>query len=329
MKILISGCCGFLGSCFIDWIIERHHDVEIVGIDNLSTGFQENLDPRVMFHEIDLVDHEAVNKIFEQHSFDYICHFAAFAAEAMADFVRRHTYTQNVIASTNLINNAINHGVKRFLFTSSIASYGDLQPPFTEDMIQVPMDVYGLSKYITEQDLRIAKEHHGLEYVIVRPYNVFGPKQALNSRYRNLAGIFMNKLLDDQPLTIFGNGLQSRAFSYIDDVLPAFWNALTFEKAANETYNIGASKVYSVNEFTDILMKVTGKGQIEHLEGRHEVQVAFSDVTKAKEQLGFEEQTDLESGLKHMWTWAQSSKRHPVEDFKDVEIEKKLYSFWK
>src|SRR5206468_107106 len=145
------------------------------------TGFKDNVDDRVNFYEIDLVDHTALEKVFQEHTVDFIVHMAAFAAEGLSDFVRRHTYNSNVIASTNLINCAINYGVKRFLFTSSIASYGDLRPPFTEDAIQHPKDIYGLSKFVTEQDLRIAYEHHGLEFVVIRPFNCYGPKQALNS----------------------------------------------------------------------------------------------------------------------------------------------------
>lgn len=328
MKILITGIAGFIGSCFSQYILENHPEVEVIGIDNYCTGFKENVDSRVKFYELDLVDHKELEKVFLENKVDYIVHMAAFAAEALSDYIRRHTYMTNVIASTNLINCAINYDVKRFLFTSSIASYGNLTPPFKEDMTPQPADIYGLTKHITCEDLRIAQEHHGLEYAVIKLFNVLGPKQALNSRYRNIAGIFMNKLLDDELLTIYGDGSQARAFTFIDDLLPPLWTALTDPKCANQIYNLGSSKLYTVKELADLFIKVAGRGEIKYLEARHEVHTACCDVTKAKEQLGYEEKTDLEAGLRKMWEWAQQQTRHPVKTFKDIEIEKGLYSFW-
>ena len=329
MKLLITGIAGFVGSCFSTYVLDHHPEVEVVGLDNFSTGFKENVDERVKMYEIDLVDHKALEKVFQDNTIDYIVHMAAFASEALSNFVRRHTYMTNVIASTNLINCAINYSVKRFLFTSSIASYGDLTPPFKEDMIPQPSDIYGLSKHITSQDLRIAQEHHGLEYVVIKPFNIFGPKQALNSRYRNVLGIFMNKLLDNEPLTLYGDGSQARAFTFIDDLLPPLWTALTDPKCANQTYNLGSSKFLAVKELADLFVKVAGRGEIKYLEARHEVHTAWCDVTKAKEQLGYEEKTDLETGLRKMWEWAEHQTRHPVETFKDIEVMKGLYTFWR
>ena len=329
MKILITGVAGMLGSNFSQWILQHHPECEIFGIDNLCTGFKENVDDRVKFYELDLVDHKALEKVFEQNSIDYIVHMAAFAAEGLSDYVRRHTYNSNVIASTNLINCAINHDVKRFFFTSSIASYGELTPPFKEDMTPHPIDVYGLSKYVTEQDLRIAQEHHGLEYVVIKPFNITGPKQAMNSPYRNVLAIFMNRLLDDKTLQIYGDGSQTRAFSYIDDLLTPMWNALTDPKCANQTYNLGSEKKYTVKQLADIVIEVTGRGEIEYLEARHEVKLAWSEVTKAKQELGFEDQTDLKTGVRRFWDYAQNHVRQPTQPFKDIEVTKKMYSFWK
>ncbi len=329
MKILITGVAGFLGSCFSDYILATQPDVTVIGIDNLCTGFRENVDERVKFYEFDLVDHVALENVFQENDIDYIVHMAAFAAEALSAFVRRHTYMTNVIASTNLINCAINHGIKRFLFTSSIASYGDLTPPFEEDMTPKPADIYGLSKFVTSEDLRIAREHHKLEYVIVMPFNIYGPKQALNSAYRNVLGIFMNKLLDGKRITIYGDGTQRRAFSYIDDLLQPLWKALTDPSCANQTYNLGSDRSYSVNELAQTCIKVVGHGDIRYLEPRHEVANAYSDVSKAKRELGYEVKTDLETGIARMWEWARSQPRRPVEKFKELEVTKGLYSFWK
>ena len=329
MKILVTGIAGFIGSCFCDYILANYPEVTIIGIDNYCTGFNENVDDRVKIYKLDLTDHQALEKVFLQDNIDYIVHMAAFAAEALSAFVRRHTYMTNVVASTNLINFAIKHDVKRFLFTSSIASYGDLIPPFQEDMTPRPADVYGLSKFVTSEDLRIAQEHHGLEFVVIMPFNVYGPKQALNSPYRNVLGIFMNKLLDGQPLTIYGDGSQRRAFSFIDDLLPPLWKALTDPRCANQKYNLGSEKSYTVQELAETFIRVAGEGEIVYLEPRHEVDVAYSDVSKAKRDLGYEDKTDLETGIARMWAWAQTQPRRPVETFKNIEVTKGLYSFWK
>ena len=318
-----------MGSCLCDYILANHRDVSVIGIDNYCTGFKKNVDERVKMYELDLKNHEALENVFRENDIDYIVHMAAFAAEALSAFVRRHTYMTNVIASTNLINCAIKYSIKRFLFTSSIASYGDLTPPFRENMTPRPADIYGLSKYVTSEDLRIAHEHHGLEYVVIMPFNVYGPKQALNSPYRNVLGIFMNKLLDGQPLTIYGNGSQRRAFSFIDDLLPPLWRALTDPKCANQKFNLGSERSYSVQELAETFIRIAGRGEIQYLEARHEVDVAYSDVSKAKRDLGYEDKTDLETGIARMWLWAQSQPRRPFETFKNIEITKGLYSFWK
>lgn len=329
MKVLITGVAGFIGSCFCDYILANHTEVTIIGIDNYCTGFRENVDDRVKMYELDLVDHEALERVFQENDIDYIVHMAAFAAEALSAFVRRHTYMSNVIASTNLINCAINYDVKRFLFTSSIAMYGDLTPPFREKMTPRPADIYGLSKLVTAEDLRIAQEHHGLEYVVILPFNIFGPRQALNSPYRNVLGIFMNKFLSGQPLTVYGDGSQTRAFSYIDDLLPPLWKALTDPECANQTYNLGSERSYTVDELAKTFIEIAGRGEVQYLEPRHEVKIAYSDVTKAKRELGYEEKTDLKTGIARMWEWAQAQPRRPVKTFENIEVTKGLYSFWK
>ena len=327
--VLVTGAAGFVGANFCDYVLANHPGYALVGIDNLCTGFRENVDERVTFVEMDITDHVALAALFEAHRFDYVAHFAAFAAEGLSNFVRRYTYMNNVVGSTNLINCAINHDVRRFTFFSSIASYGALVPPFKEDMTRVPIDIYGLAKHVTCEDLRIAADHHGLEYSIIVPYNIYGPKQALNSRYRNVMGIFMNNLLEGRPLTIYGDGSQSRAFTYIDDILPSVWRALTDPGAANQMFNLGASKSFTVEELADAFLRVTGRGEKVYLEARHEVQAAYCDVAKAKAELGFEEKTELDEGIAKMWAWAQTQPRRPVETFDDIEVRKGLYGFWK
>lgn len=328
MKILLTGVAGFVGTNFANYILENDPTIEIVGVDNLCTGFRENVDARIKFYQIDLLDHVKLEELFLEHEFYAIVHMAAFAAETLSPFCRRFCYNNNVIASTNLINAAINHSVKKFIFLSSIASYGDICPPFKEDDIPNHCDIYGLTKYVTVEDLKIAAAQHGLVFVVFKPFNIYGPYQALNSRYRNVAGIFMNKILEGETLSIYGDGEQTRAFSYIDDILPPIHKALIVETVCNQIYNIGSSKFYSVNEIADTIVRVTGKGKIQYLEGRHEVKDAYCDVTKVKRELGFVERTTLEEGITKMWKWAQTAPRRPVEKFSELEVTKGLYSFW-
>ena len=167
-----------------------------------------------------MTDHEPLAALFEAERFDYVYHLAAYAAEGLSHFIRRFNYRDNLIGSVNLINEAVKHDVKCFVFTSSIAVYGAGQLPMDEAMIPLPEDPYGISKYAVELDLRAAHEMFGLNYVIFRPHNVYGEGQNLGDRYRNVLGIFMNQIMQGLPLTIFGDGEQTRAFSYISDVAP-------------------------------------------------------------------------------------------------------------
>lgn len=330
MRILITGIAGFVGSNLAEYVHDQNANDEIIGIDNFVTGFPENVPDFIEFHKIDLLDHEALDKVFANNNIDIIVHAAAFAAEALSPYVRRYTYLNNVVASTNLINAAINHDVKKFVFFSSIASYGDLSPPFKEDMIPKHKDIYGLSKYTTTEDLKIASEQHGLDFVVFCPFNIYGEKQSLNSRYRNVIGIWLQSLISgDETLNIYGDGEQRRSFTYIGDILPAIYKAVTDESIRNEKFNLGAEKFYSVNELADTIMTVTGKGTKVYHEGRHEVKNAWCDVTKAKERLGFEDKTNLEDGIRKMYAWAKTSPKRPVERFEGIEIKKGLYSFWK
>lgn len=330
MQILITGVAGFVGSNLAEYINAQTADHKIIGVDNFVTGFTENVPKFVNFYELDLLDHDSLEKVFEENKIDIIVHLAAFAAEALSPYCRRYTYLNNVVASTNLINAAINHDVKKFVFFSSIASYGDLTPPFKEGMISKHKDIYGLSKYTTTEDLKIAQEQHGLDYVVFQPYNIYGEKQSLNSRYRNVIGIWFQSLLHgDAKLNIYGDGEQTRSFTYIGDILPAVYKSVTDESIRNEKFNLGAEKFYSVNELADTIIKVVGTGTKIHHEGRHEVKNAWCDVTKAKERLGFEDKTDLEDGIRKMYAWAKTSPERPVERFEGIEIKKGLYSFWK
>src|SRR5205814_1921574 len=207
-------------------------------------------------------------------------------------FIKRFNYTNNVIGSVNLLNASINTGVKTFVFTSSIAVYGSTPPPMTEDHVPGPEDSYGIAKYAVEMELRACRDLFGLNYVVFRPHNVFGPRQNIGDRYRNVVGIFMNQILQGRSMTVFGDGAQTRAFSYIDDVAPLMAEAIDTPAAWNETFNVGADQPYSLLQMANAVADAMGvTPSVEHLEARHEVQHAHSSHEKVRRIFGARPQT--------------------------------------
>tara|TARA_Y100001963_G_C6741692_1_gene429327 strand:+ start:506 stop:1501 length:996 start_codon:yes stop_codon:yes gene_type:complete len=328
MKILITGVAGLLGSRLADWIIDNTNHT-VIGIDNLSGGFIENINKEVIFCKLDLV-HEDISKVFEKHNPDIVYHFAAYAAEGLSPFIRRYNYENNLIASINLINCAIKHNIKRFIFASSMSVYGDAhEPPFSEEMQQAPIDPYGVAKYSVEQDLKIAYEQHGLQYTIIRPHNFYGRNQNIWDKYRNVLGIWMYQILNDQRPTIFGDGEQVRAFSYVDDSLVPFWNASQRKACVGEIINLGGIKETSINEACEVLIKVTGtKLKPVYLEQRHEVKHAWSTWQKSVDMLDFKHSIGLEEGLSKMWEWAKTQPMRNRFVWSHYELEKGIYKFW-
>jgi len=327
--ILITGVAGLLGSRLADWIIENKPEYKVVGIDDLSGGYMENVHKDVHFWKMDLTDKNIENcfKIFNPK---YVFHFAAYAAEGLSPFIRTYNYTNNLLATANIVNNCINHNVKRLVFTSTMAVYGHGEGGiFHEDMSRNPIDPYGVAKAACERDIEIANEQHGLDYCIIRPHNVFGAKQNIWDKYRNVLGIWMYYHMEGQPITIFGDGTQKRAFSYIDDSLESLWNAAIKPEASKQIINLGGIHEYSINEAADILSEVLGGAEKVYLEGRHEVHTAVPTFQKSIDILGFEHKTDLKEGLIKMWDWVKQQPKRDRFVWGEYEIEKGIYSFWK
>src|ERR1700741_4410465 len=220
---LVTRGAGFLGSHVADELLSHGH--KVVVLDDLSGGFEDNVPSGAVFVKGSILDVELVDRLFERYNFANVYHLAAYAAEGLSHFIRRFNYNNNLIGSINLINESVNYKVECFVFTSSIAVYGKGQVPMLESMVPMPEDPYGIAKYAIEMDLKSAHELFGLNYVIFRPHNVYGEFQNIGDKYRNVVGIFMNQILQGKPLTIFGDGLQQRAFSYIDDVAPVIARA--------------------------------------------------------------------------------------------------------
>jgi UDP-glucose 4-epimerase len=328
-KVLITGVAGLLGSRLADWIIETQPGVEVVGIDDLSGGYEENINPKVEFWRMNLVEHPIEN-CFEVHNFDYVFHFAAYAAEGLSPFIRQYNYENNLVATARVINNCIKYNVKRLVFTSTLAVYGHGNYGiFDETQVPKPIDPYGVAKYGCEMDIQIANEQHGLDYCIIRPHNVFGIKQNIWDKYRNVLGIWMYQHMNGEPMTIFGDGLQTRAFSYIDDSLKSLWNAAVLSQASKQIINLGGIEEYSINHACEVLRDVVGGGEIIYKEARHEVKHSIPTYQKSIDILGFEHKTSLKDGLNEMWKWVQQQPTRDRFVWPSYELDKGIYSFWK
>jgi UDP-glucose 4-epimerase len=329
MKVLITGVAGLLGSRLADYIIENVPNAEVVGIDDLSGGYEENINPKVKFWNQDIVNHPIEN-CFEVYKFDYVFHLAAYAAEGLSPFIRKYNYENNLVATAKIVNNCIKYNVKRLVFTSTLAVYGHGEGGiFDENQQQSPIDPYGVAKYGCEMDIQIAGEQHGLDWCIIRPHNVYGRNQNIWDKYRNVLGIWMYQHLNGKPMTIFGDGEQTRAFSCIDDIVEPLWKSATLPEASKEIINLGGVEEWSINDACKVLQNVIGGGTIEYKEGRHEVKHAIPTWQKSIDILGFEHKTELKDGLKDMWEWAQKQPKREQFVWDSYEIDNGIYSFWK
>ena len=328
MKILITGVAGLLGSRMASWLLETIPNCTIIGIDDMSGGYSENIDNRVQFYKVDCSD-DQFEEIFNREKPDYVYHFAAYAAEGLSPFIRKYNYKNNLLSTANVINCCINNNVKRLVFTSSMAVYGKQTPPFSENLDRKPIDPYGIAKTACEHDIEIAGEQHGLDWCIIRPHNVYGKNQNIWDKYRNVLGIWMYNHLRGLPLTIYGSGEQTRAFSYIDDCLLPLWKAATLEKASKQIINLGGTREYSISQAADVLIDVMGGGEKVHLEKRHEALHAWSTWQKSVEILDYKDNTSLKDGLSKMWEWAKIQPDRGQFKWSSYEVEKGIYSYWK
>ena len=329
MKILITGVAGLLGSRLADWLIDNDK-ATVYGVDNLSGGYIQNVNPKVVFYNYDLTSNsKRLEYLFKEHKFDYVFHFAAYAAEGLSPFIRQYNYENNLIATTKLINLSIKYNIKRFVFTSTMAVYGNGEVPFKESHQQAPIDPYGIAKYACEMDLHVAGEQHGLDWCIFRPHNVYGVNQNIWDKYRNVLGIWMYQHLNGMPMTIYGDGEQTRAFSYIDDCVPYLWIGATEDKASKQIFNIGGDDHISINDVCNLLIDVVGSGTKQHLEQRHEVKHAWVTHDKIKDVLGYKQVTSLKDGLGKMWDWAKTQPMRERKLWSEYELDVGIYNYWK
>ena len=327
-KTLVTGGAGFIGSHVAEDLVALGHDVIV--LDDLSGGFPDNVPRGATFVKGTITDQGLVDALFNRERFDYVFHLAAYAAEGLSHFIKRFNYTNNVVGSVNLLNAAVNTGVQTFVFTSSIAVYGSSPDlPMTEETPAHPEDSYGIAKQAIELELRACQDLFELDFVIFRPHNVYGPHQNIADRYRNVIGIFMNQILQGQPMTIFGDGTQTRAFSYIDAVAPLMAEAIDVPECRNQIFNVGADQPYSLSELAAAVAGAMGvSANVVHLPARREVQHAHASHDKALRVFGPRPQTSLDEGLGRMAAWVRRHGARASTVFEGIEITRNLPAVW-
>jgi len=318
-KIFITGVAGFLGSHLADTLLAQGHDV--FGCDTLIGGYQDNVPKGVTFHEKDCTDVSTMRSLLE--GVDIVYHTAALAYEGLSVF-SPDLITQNIIGGTSaVVSAAITNNVKRFVFTSSMARYGTNKVPFSEDLIPQPQDPYGIAKEASERLLRNMADVHGLKCVIAVPHNIIGPRQKYDDPFRNVASIFINKMLRGEQPIIYGDGEQVRCFSFVQDCIQCLERMGFQDDVVGETINIGPDEgSVTINELAQTIA-----GLIDfdvkpiYKPGRpQEVILATCSADKARRMLGYKTEYTLEQGLQEMIDYIQERGTKPFTYHLDLEI---------
>lgn len=327
MNVLVTGAAGFIGSHVAQALLDHGHHV--VGLDDLSGGFMENLPDGVQFVRSSILDAEKLSWVFKTFKINAVYHLAAYAAECLSHFMRRFNYENNVVGSALLVNAAVRAGVCRFLFTSSLGVYGSQQTPMREDVIPTPEDPYGIAKYMVELDLQAAQRIFGLNWTVFRLHNVYGSRQNLQDRYRNVIGIFMNQLMRGEPMTIFGDGTQSRAFTDVRDVAPMLAGVLNNVQTVNQVFNVGADEVVTLNDLAELVAHAMQLPcRVQYVPARQEVAHTAADHSKQKRLLGEVTCRSLAEGLSSMAEWAKFCGPREPRRYDNIELDQNLPVAW-
>ncbi len=335
-KILVTGCAGFMGSHLVKTLIEMGYK-NVYGVDDLSGGYMDNVDPKSFFTKLDLRNKEKTAAYIEEVKPELIFHLAADATEGRSQFTPLSCTERNYLAYLHLLIPAIKNGLKKMVLTSSMSIYGSQKTPFVEEMQRLPDDVYAISKSAMERATEILSKVHDFKYVIIRPHNVYGPGQNLADPYRNVIAIFINCLLNNKNFYIYGTGEQKRAFSYIDDFTPYIIKAAFLKEAEGEIFNIGPVEETTINKLSEIVLKVFFNGgevpqnlKPEYMPSRPmEVKEAWCAVSKAQKILGYKTTVSLQEGIAKMIDWAKKKGPQKFHYLDDLElITKETPSTW-
>jgi UDP-glucose 4-epimerase len=331
MKAIITGAAGFIGSHVAEILTDQGHD--ILGIDDLSGGFAENIPQQVAFEPRSVTD--KLDDLFEKFRPEAVFHLAAYAAEGLSHHIPVFNYTNNVVGTANVLSASYRAGAKHFVFTSSIAAYGHPHAGalFDENTPCVPCDPYGSAKLACEHHIRAFFDYYGGPfYTIFRPHNVFGPRQNIADPFRNVVGIFMARALQGKPMPVFGDGSQTRSFSYISSVAHALASAPFVSGARNWTFNIGGDEPMSVRDLaTNIACEMGVSLNLELLPARKEVQHAHCrhDLAKRVFPDAYRKALDIQTGLREM---AKYVRARPIPTVTEcpapIEIREHLPPSW-
>lgn len=318
-RCLVTGGAGFIGCHVASLLIKHGHKVII--LDNLSTGNKRNIPLSAEFinQPLEYADPNVFSNI------DVVFHLASISGEAVSLYAPSACFNRNIAAAHNLIVNSLRFGVKRIIFTSSMAVYGNqISPPFSEDDLCDPTDPYGLSKFTIEKLLQIYGEHSKLEWTILRLHNVYGPNMNLTDPYRGVVSIFMNRLLRGKPPVLYGDGSQLRAFTYVKDIIPDIVKAGFSKECNKQIINLGSSQVTQLLNLAKILCKLTGYNEEpKYLPPRlGEAKDAYTTTEKSKRLLGFKEKTSLDDGLQITLEWAKTQEKNVFNyELMDIELD--------
>jgi len=297
MKIFITGVAGFLGSHLAKKMLKLGH--EVMGNDTLILGEKKNLSGDINFHEIDCCDYNGMLNLLK--NVDVVYHCAATAHEGLSVF-SPNFITKNIFqASVSVITAAIACNVKRFVFCSSMARYGDQNAPFHEEMPTKPVDPYGIAKVASEDVLILLSKIHGMEYNIAVPHNIVGPNQKYDDPFRNVMSIFINRNLQNLPSIIYGDGNQKRSFSDIDDVIFCLEKLALDKNIKNQIFNIGPDEnPITVNKLSEIVSNYTGYNNkpIYVKDRPQEVKIATCSAEKARKYLNYKTKTTIEESVR-------------------------------
>ncbi|MBU0953711.1 MAG: SDR family NAD(P)-dependent oxidoreductase [Nanoarchaeota archaeon] len=329
-KILVTGGAGFIGSHVVDELIKRGNEVVI--LDNFF-GKKNKLDG--VNKQAEIIDGDVTKREDCQHAVkdvDAIYHIAAHAAEGQSVYIPIFNAKINIMGSVTILTEAINRGIRDFVFTSSIAAYGKPNTlPITEDHPLNPEDPYGVTKKTIEDYLRVYHELDRIDPYIVRFFNVFGPRQRMNDPYRGVIPIFINRCLKGEKPVIFGDGEQGRAFTYISDIVEPMCDMVGKRELINNPINIGNTDVWTVNKLAKEIMNIMDMpGEPEHVPARPtDVVLCYSDITKAKKLLGYRPRVSIPEGLKLTLAWAKEQGPQEFDYMTYFEIPKLSHNVYK
>jgi UDP-glucose 4-epimerase len=292
-KVIVTGGAGFIGSNLADALFEKGYEVHV--IDNLSGGKKENINPKAVFHEIDIKNLDAIKPLFK--GVEYVFHLAALPRVQYSIEQPLETHNVNVTGTLNVLIAAQEAGVKKVVYSASSSAYGDPKElPTKEDAEPNPKSPYGLHKYVGEVYCKVWSEVYGLPTVSLRYFNVYGPKQDPAGAYALVIAKFLKLKQEGKPLTITGTGEQTRDFTHIRDVIRA--NILAAESTTEgkgEVMNIGAGKNYSIKKVAELI-----GGEIQYIPARLEPSNTLADNTKARQLLGWTPEVVFEDGIEEL-----------------------------